>query len=118
MNILLAGGSCSLVDSLILKLRKEGHRVYILTGDKYRHNKYKKVFEKYEFPYDSENLGEIVQSVNPDVTILMGAFDTNYSWNEAEQETVRFTSHLMNILVALSAAKKGKVIFSVIRRSI
>ena len=47
MNILLAGGSCSLVDSLILKLRKEGHRVYILTGDKYRHNKYKKVFEKY-----------------------------------------------------------------------
>ena len=111
MNILLAGGSCSLVDSLILKLRKEGHRVYILTGDKYRHNKYKKVFEKYEFPYDSENLGEIVQSVNPDVTILMGAFDTNYSWNEAEQETVRFTSHLMNILVALSAAKKGKVIF-------
>lgn len=57
MNILLAGGSCSLVDSLILKLRKEGHRVYILTGDKYRHNKYKKVFEKYEFPYDSENLG-------------------------------------------------------------
>ena len=71
MNILLAGGSCSLVDSLILKLRKEGHRVYILTGDKYRHNKYKKVFEKYEFPYDSENLGEIVQSVNPDVTILM-----------------------------------------------
>ena len=53
MNILLAGGSCSLVDSLILKLRKEGHRVYILTGDKYRHNKYKKVFEKYEFPYDS-----------------------------------------------------------------
>ena len=66
MNILLAGGSCSLVDSLILKLRKEGHRVYILTGDQYRHNKYKKVFEKYEFPYDSENLGEIVQSVNPD----------------------------------------------------
>ena len=111
MNILLAGGSCSLVDSLILKLRKEGHRVYILTGDKYRHNKYKKVFEKYEFPYDSENLGEIVQSVNPDVTILMGAFDTNYSWNEAELETVRFTSHLMNILVALSATKKGKVIF-------
>ena len=52
-----------------------------------------------------------MQSVNPDVTILMGAFDTNYSWNEAEQETVRFTSHLMNILVALSAAKKGKVIF-------
>ncbi len=111
MNILLAGGSCSLIDSLILKLRKEGHRVYILTGDKYRHNKYEKVFEKYEFAYDSENLGEILQSVNPDVTILMGAFDTNYHWNEEGRETVRFTSHLMNILVAFSAVKKGKLIF-------
>ena len=37
MNILLAGGSCSLMDSMILKLRKEGHRVFLLTGDKYRH---------------------------------------------------------------------------------
>ena len=44
MNILLAGGSCSLMDSMILKLRKEGHRVFLLTGDKYRHNKYQKVF--------------------------------------------------------------------------
>ena len=39
MNILLAGGSCSLVDSLILKLRKEGHRFYILTGDTRKYSK-------------------------------------------------------------------------------
>ena len=38
MNILLTGGSSSLIDSMILKLRKEGHRVFILTGDKYKHN--------------------------------------------------------------------------------
>ena len=49
MNILLVGGSCSLMDSMILKLRKEGHRVFLLTGDKYRHNKYERVFEKYDF---------------------------------------------------------------------
>ena len=111
MNVLLAGGSCSLMDSMILKLRKEGHRVYLLTGDKYRHNKYERVFEKYEFSYDSENLDEIFQSVNPDVTILMGAFDTNYYWNTETREAVRFTSHLMNILVAFSAARKGKLVF-------
>ena len=45
MNILLAGGSCSLINSMILKLRKEGHRVCLLTGDKYRHNKYERVFD-------------------------------------------------------------------------
>lgn len=50
MNILLAGGSCSLMDSMILKLRKEGHRVFLLTGDKYRHNKIMNgLFEKYDF---------------------------------------------------------------------
>lgn len=111
MNILLTGGSSSLIDSMILKLRKEGHRVFILTGDKYKHNKYEKVFEKYEFPYDSENLNEILESVNPDVTILMGAFDTNYYWNGEERENVRFVSHLVNILVAHSRFKKTKLIF-------
>lgn len=49
MNILLAGGSCSLINSMILKLRKEGHRVCLLTGDKYRHNKYERVFENMSF---------------------------------------------------------------------
>ena len=86
MNILLVGGACSLMDSMILKLRKEGHRVFVLTGDKYKHNKYEKVFEKYEFSYDTENLSAIIESVNPDTTILMGAYDTNYHWNEEERE--------------------------------
>ena len=84
MNILLAGGSCSLINSMILKLRKEGHRVCLLTGDKYRHNKYERVFEKYEFSYDCENLNDILESVNADVTILMGAFDTNYQRKERQ----------------------------------
>ena len=85
--------------------------MFILTGDKYKHNKYEKVFEKYEFPYDSENLNEILESVNPDVTILMGAFDTNYYWNGEERENVRFVCHLVNILVAHSRFKKTKLIF-------
>ena len=111
MNILLIGGSGRLMDSMILKLRKEGHRVFLLTGDKYRHNKYQKVFERYDFSYDCENLDDILNSVNADVTILTGAFDTNYNWNGEERETVHFMSHLVNILVASSVAGKGRVIF-------
>lgn len=111
MNILLVGGSCSLMDGMILKLRKEGHRVFVLTGDKYKHHKYEKVFERYDFPYDSENLTEIIESVNPDATILMGTFDTNYSRRDLGRETVHFISHLTNILVAYSILKRGKIIF-------
>ena len=40
MNILLIGGTSSLINHLILKLRKEGHRVFLLTGSKYKKNKY------------------------------------------------------------------------------
>lgn len=111
MNILLAGGSCSLINRMILKLRKEGHRVCLLTGDKYRHNKYERVFEKYEFSYDCENLNDILESVNADVTILMGAFDTNYHWDGEERETVPFISHLVNILVSYSMTNKKRLIF-------
>ena len=100
-----------MINSMILKLRKEGHRIFLLTGDKYRHNKYERVFEKYEFSYDCENLNDILESVNADVTILMGAFDTNYCWDGEEREIVLFISHLVNILVAYSVKNKKRLIF-------
>ena len=49
MNILLIGGAGVLIDDLILKFRKEGHRVFLLTGEKYKQTKYERVFEKYNF---------------------------------------------------------------------
>ena len=110
MNILLIGGAGSLTNQMILKLRKEGHRVFVLTGDRYKKQNYEKVFETYNFPYDSEDLSEIIESVNPDITLCMGAFDSNYRWNEEERETVRYTSDLMNILVAHTKIKKDKII--------
>lgn len=111
MNILLIGGACSLIDQIILKLRKEGHRVFLLTGSPYKKQKYAKVFEQYKFSYDSNVLSEVIESVNPDITICMGAFDTNYDWNEEEREAVEYTAHLMNILVMHAKLKKEKFIF-------
>ena len=110
MNILLLGGAGSLINQMILKLRKEGHRVFVLTGDRYKKQNYEKVFETYNFPYNSEDLSEIIESVNPDVTLFMGAFDTNYRWDKEEREMVRYTSDLMNILVAHTKIKKDKFI--------
>ena len=111
MNILLLGGTCSLMNSLIQKMKKEGHRVFLLTGNKYSQGKYERVFEKYKFDYDSEDLMEIFESVKPDVTICLGAFDTNYRWKGEDRETVRFTSDLINILVSFASSRHGKFIF-------
>lgn len=111
MNVLLIGGSGSLINYLIIKLKKEGHKIFLLTGEHYKKLSYEKVFETYYFSYNSENLNEIFESVNPDVTIFLGAYDTNFSWKEEEKDSVRFTSSLMNILVAYSMVKRGKFIF-------
>ena len=111
MNVLLISGSGSLINSLIVKFKKEGHRIFLLTGDRYKKQKYEPVFERYNFAYSSENLQEIMESVRPDITIYTGAFDPNYRWMSEERETVRFTSDLMNVLVAYSTIRMGKFIF-------
>lgn len=99
MNVLLIGGSGTFIDNLIIKLEKEGHRVYLLTGSKYTKGSYHKVFEQYHFTYDSGCLPEVFESVNPDLTIYMGDFDTNFSWKDERTDAVRYLSGLTNILM-------------------
>ena len=111
MNILIIGGMNSLINQLIRKIKKEGHRVYLLTGNRYSTAVYEKVFERYDLPYDSENLSDVFESVNPDVTLFMGAFDSNFRWANEERELVRLTSGLTNLLTAHSMAGKGRFIF-------
>ena len=111
MNILLIGGASSFLNNIILKLKKEGHRVYLLTGKRYDSRPYQKVFEKYNFGYDSTCLNEIFESIRPDVTIFMGAFDTNFSWKQEEEESVSYSSRMMNILMAYVMAGSGRFIY-------
>lgn len=111
MNILLIGGAGSLIDNLIIKLNKEGHRLYLLTGERYKQAAYQKVFERYDFTYDSTCLGEIFESVNPDLTLYMGAFDTHYRWQEEKKEAIRYSTNLTNILMAYAICGEGRFIY-------
>ena len=111
MNILLIGGCGSLINNLIVKFKKEGHRVYLITGDRYSNAPYQRVFEKYNFPYDASCLKEIFESVKADVTIYLGAFDTNYKWENEEAEAVQYSSGLMNILMSQSVNDSGRFIY-------
>ena len=110
MNILLIGGSGSLINNLIIKLNKEGHRVYLLTGSRYKQAPYQKVFERYDFTYDSTCLDEIFESINPDLTLFTGAYDTNFRWQD-ERDAVKFSAGLMNILMAYYMNNRGRFIY-------
>ena len=111
MNILLIGGTGSLMDQMIIKLRKEGHRVYLLTGEQFGTSSYAKVFERYDFSYDNSSLNEIFQSVSPDVTLFLGAYDSNFSWKERERDSVQYISALMNLLTAYSSVRQGRFVY-------
>ena len=111
MNVLLIGGPGSFIDNLIIKLNKEGHRVYLLTGNRYDRLVYQKVFERYNFPYDCSSLNEIVESTNPDLTIFMGAYDTNFRWRDEEAEAVKYSSSLVNILMSYAVRGKGRFLY-------
>ena len=111
MNVLLIGGCSSLMNNLIVKFKKEGHRVYLITGNRYSNDPYQRVFEKYNFPYDASCLKEIFESVRPDSTIYLGAFDTNYKWVNEEAEAVAYSSGLMNILMSHSINNFGKFVY-------
>lgn len=111
MNILIIGGANNLTNLIIRKVKKEGHRVYLLTGSRYKTTSYERVFERYNLTYDSECLNEVFESVAPDVTLFMGAFDNNFHWENEQRESVRFTSSLTNFLMAHAMTGKGRFIF-------
>lgn len=70
------------------------------------------MFERYDFPYDSESVKDILESVRPDVTIFTGAYDTNFDWETPRQDAVKYMAGLMNILSASSmTAKTGRFLY-------
>ena len=111
MNILLAGGSARLREQLIRKFKKEGHRVCLLTGSRFKEKLPEKVFESYWFPYDSDSVHLVFESVAPDVTVFLGAYDPNFRWEDGEKTSVRFTTALTNLLMSFGSTGKGRFLF-------
>ena len=62
MVVLLIGGGSVLMNTMIDKLNKNGHRVYLLTGRKENRFSYRRVFEKYHFTYDSGSIKDILDT--------------------------------------------------------
>lgn len=111
MDIMLVGGVSPMMNRLCLKLHKEGHRLYVLSGSRNPGNHYAHVYEQYNFPYDSASVEEVFRSVRPDVTILLGAFDGNFTGEDLKAEAVKFSAGLQNILLSWAAMEKGRLIY-------
>ncbi|MCD8014050.1 MAG: NAD(P)-dependent oxidoreductase [Lachnospiraceae bacterium] len=111
MDVLLAGGANELMNAMIDKLNKEGHRIYVLTERRFESPENRKVFEYYYFPYDNDCLKEVFESVNPQLVLCMGAYDANYDWTDARKESVRFSLGMTNLLTVFAARQKGRLVY-------
>lgn len=111
MDIMLVGGVSPMMRKLSLKLYKEGHKIYVLTGSRNPSNHFEYAFERYDFPYDNASVEEVFRSVNPDVTILLGACDGNLSGEDPKREAIQYAAGLQNILLSWSALEKGRLIY-------
>ncbi len=106
MDILLTGGTSFFMDAMIHKFTKEGHRVFVLSGNHSGNDKYKKVFEQYDFAYDATVINEVMESIRPDTVIFSGAYDSNYSKHSDQSQIVSYTTGLLNLLMALQCSDK------------
>lgn len=111
MDVLLIGGGSRMMDAMIDKFNKSGHRIFLLTGQREKKFSYKHVFEKYRFTYEDDSIKDVLNSVKPDAVVFMGAYDTNFDWTWARQEIVRYTAGLVNILASLSLTGKGRFVY-------
>ena len=111
MKVLLIGGEGSLINSLTDRFYKEGHRIFRITGARFKKTTNRHVFEQYDFPYDSPVIGEIFESADPDVVVFTGAFDPLFDWKtETTHTAVKYTACLLSLLMAFSCTGKSRFI--------
>lgn len=111
MDILLVGGSSRFTTLLIEKMNKEGHRVFRLTKEAKTADTTEKVFETYRFEYSDACIRDVIDSIRPNVTIFMGAFDTNYRWDKRQRCATQYTAGVFNVLKAHAAMGIGRFIY-------
>lgn len=110
MNVLLVGSSGSLMDALVIRLNKEGHRVFMLSGSKTDGSHSKYVFECYSFDYENESVPQIFESVRPEVTLVLGPWDPGFRVNN-EKQAVHYFAGLNNLLVSFSILRRGRFVY-------
>lgn len=111
MDVLLIGGKSSIMDAMINKLNKEGHRIYVLTGNRFNTHRYHKAFEQYDFSYENECIKEVFESIDPDVVIYTGAYDTTFNWSTSRKESVAYSAGLVNVLMACASLGHCRFIY-------
>lgn len=108
MKILLFGAYGLLMESIIVKLHKEGHELFVVTGRKIPEEHHEGTVDAYFVEYADKSLYYVFESVKPDVVIHTGAFDERFHWKE-QTDSAQYLAGLNNIV--LSSVKASVPMF-------
>lgn len=111
MKIFIVGKYNTFINKLIQKFHKENDKIYVLTGEKYHGPKPHRVFEQYIFPYSGDSIIEILDSVQPDVILFTGAYDSNFQWHNVRSESMHYISGLINIILSAEMYKIKRFVY-------
>lgn len=104
MKILLFGAYGLLMESIIVKLHKEGHELFVVTGRKIPEDHHEGTVDAYFVEYADSSLYYVFESIKPEIVIHTGAFDERFHWNE-QADSAKYLAGLNNII--LSSVKAG-----------
>lgn len=98
MKILLFGAYGLLMESIIIKLHKEGHELFTVTGRKIPEDHHEGTIDAYFVEYADNSLYYVFESIKPEVVIHTGAFDERFHWKE-QVDSAKYLAGLNNIIL-------------------
>lgn len=113
MKVLICGEYGVFCKELIGRLRKEKHTVFVLTGSEKPNYPRPRdgVFQEYNFSYRSRSVSKILQNIQVDAMIILGACDIKFTWKYKKEESVRFLTGMTNLFMCAKEANIPQVIY-------
>ena len=111
MNILICGKNTLYTKSLAERLKREKNEIHYISGSKAAEKIGSAVFQQFDFEYTNPNIGRIVKSAKPDVMILLGSSDRNYSWRNPSDDAMTFVAGMSALMMAGKGCKVKRIIF-------
>lgn len=98
--------------SLISRLDKEGHTVFVVTGDDRKTTlKPKSVFQEYNFSFQSSSIEVIVENVKADIAIFESAIDSLVDLENQNRKILNYISSVTSVILSLKNSNLKKLIY-------
>ena len=111
MNILICGRQGGLCRQLAERLSREKGEIYYISGNKSDEKLSKSVFQEYYFPYLNENINQIILGTRPEIMIVAGAADSNFSWRNPEKDATEFVTCMTSLFMAAQNAGVKELVY-------